>query len=354
MNFPKLQIQDLKPLYPIVQGGMGVGISMHRLASAVANAGGIGVISAANPGFREPDFAKDSISANLRGLAKEIQKARELAPKGILGVNILAATAQYADFVKTAVAEKIDLIISGAGLPKNLPELVAGSNTKIAPIVSSRKTVDTLLKLWDKRYQRTADAIVVEGPEAGGHLGFSKAELLENPPNLIDLVKEVLEAVKPFEEKYGIEIPVIAAGGIFTPEDAEIYFNLGAKGVQMATRFIGTEECDAAPEYKEAFIKASKEDVTIVPSPVGLPGRAIHSPLTRQLEQGRVPVKKCINCLATCDPATTPYCITYALINAVEGNVEEGLIFSGSNGYKIDKITTVNAIFDEFKSYFHE
>ncbi len=353
MNFPKLQIQDLKPLYPIVQGGMGVGISMHRLASAVANAGGIGVISAANPGFREPDFAKDSIGANLRGLAKEIQKARELSPKGILGVNILAATAQYADFVKTAVSEKIDLIISGAGLPKNLPELVAGSNTKIAPIVSSRKTVDTLLKLWDKRYQRTADAIVVEGPEAGGHLGFSKEELLENPPQLADLVKEVLDAVKPFEEKYGIEIPVIAAGGIFTPEDAEVYYQLGAKGVQMATRFIGTEECDAALAYKEAFIKASKEDVTIVPSPVGLPGRAIHSPLTRQLEKGRVPVKKCIQCLGHCDPATTPYCITYALIHAVEGNVEEGLIFSGSNGYKIDKITTVGAIFDEFKAYFH-
>lgn len=352
LNFPKLIIGDLKPSFPIIQGGMGIGISMHRLAGAVAAAGGIGVISGANPGFKEPDFETNPLSANLVGLAKEIQKARALAPKGIIGVNILSATSQYADLVKTAVAEKIDLIISGAGLPKNLPELVAGSSTKIAPIVSSRKTVDTLLKLWDKRYQRTADAIVVEGPLAGGHLGFSKEELLENPPNLEDLVKEVVEAVKPFEEKYGIEIPVIAAGGIFTPEDAEVYFNLGAKGVQMATRFIGTVECDAADAYKEAFVKATQEDVTLVVSPVGLPGRALHSPLTRKLALGRVPVKKCIRCLGHCDPATTPYCITSALVSAVNGNIEDGLIFSGSNGYKVNGITTVSAIFDEFKLYF--
>lgn len=353
MNFPKLTIGDLKPSFPIIQGGMGIGISMHRLAGAVAAAGGIGVISGANPGFREPDFETNYLSANLVGLAKEIRKARELAPKGILGVNILTATSQYADLVKTAVAEKIDLIISGAGLPKNLPELVAGSSTKIAPIVSSRKTVDTLLKLWDKRYNRTADAIVVEGPLAGGHLGFSKETLTDNPPQLIDLLKEVLEAVKPFEDKYGIEIPVIAAGGIYTPEDAAVYFEAGAKGVQMATRFIGTHECDAAPEYKEAFIKAQQADVTLVASPVGLPGRAIHSPLTRQLEKGRVPVKRCINCLGHCDPATTPYCITSALVNAVNGNIDEGLIFSGSNGYKIDQLTSVADIFDEFKTYFN-
>lgn len=352
MNFPKLQINDLKPSFPIIQGGMGIGVSMHKLAGAVAAAGGIGVISGANPGYKEPDFDTNSLAANLRGLAKEIQKAREIAPKGILGVNILSATAQYADLVKTAVTEKIDLIISGAGLPKNLPELVAGSSTKIAPIVSSRKTVDTLLKLWDKRYQRTADAIVVEGPEAGGHLGFSKEELLENPPQLLDLVKDVVEAVKPFEEKYGIKIPVIAAGGIYSAKDAQPYFEAGASGVQMATRFIATEECDAAPEFKEAFINATKEDVTLVVSPVGLPGRAIHSPLTRKLELGRVPVKKCIRCLGHCDPATTPYCITSALVSAVTGDVENGLIFSGSNGFKIDKITTVAEIFDEFNQFY--
>lgn len=352
MNFPKLNIGGLKPSFPIIQGGMGIGISMHRLAGTVAAAGGIGVISGANPGFKEPDFMTNPFGANLVGLAKEIQKAKALAPDGILGVNILSATSQYADLVKTAVAEKIDLIISGAGLPKNLPELVAGSNTRIAPIVSSRKTVDTLLKLWDKRYQRTADAIVVEGPLAGGHLGFSKEELTSNPPELVDLVKEVIEAVKPFEEKYGIEIPVIAAGGIYTPQDAEVYFNLGAKGVQMATRFIGTEECDADDAYKEAFIKATQEDVTIVSSPVGLPGRAIHSPLTRKLELGRVPVKRCIKCLGHCDPATTPYCITSALVSAVNGDTENGLIFSGSNGYKIEGIVKVADIFEEFRDYF--
>ena len=352
MNFPKLVIGDLKPSFPIIQGGMGIGISMHRLASSVAAVGGIGVISGANPGYKEDDFMTNPFSANLVGLAKEIRKAKALAPNGILGVNILSATSQYADLVKTAVAEKIDLIISGAGLPKSLPELVAGSSTKIAPIVSSRKTVDTLLKLWDKRYNRTADAIVVEGPLAGGHLGFSKEELLGNPPLLIDLVKEVVEAVKPFEAKYGVEIPVIAAGGIYTPEDAAVYFEAGAKGVQMATRFIGTHECDADLAYKEAFIAAQQADVTLVASPVGLPGRAIHSPLTRQLENGRVPVKRCIKCLGHCDPATTPYCITHALVSAVNGNIQEGLIFSGSNGYKIEEITSVADIFNEFKAFF--
>lgn len=352
MNFPKLIIGDLKPSFPIIQGGMGIGISMHRLAGAVAAAGGIGVISGANPGFKEPDFETNSLAANLVGLAKEIRMARAIAPMGIIGVNILTATSQYADLVKTCVTEKVDIIISGAGLPKNLPELVAGSTTKIAPIVSSRKTVDTLLKLWDKRYGRTADAIVVEGPLAGGHLGFSKETLLENPPELIDLVKEVIDAVKPFEEKYGIEIPVIAAGGIFTAEDASVYYEAGAKGVQMATRFIATEECDAADAYKQAFINASEEDVTLVVSPVGLPGRAIHNPLTRKLELGRVPVKKCINCLGHCDPGTTPYCITMALVSAVNGDVENGLIFSGSNGYKIKSISTVADIFDEFRRYY--
>lgn len=352
MKLPQLCINDLKPKLPIIQGGMGIGVSMHRLAGAVAAAGGIGVISGANPGFKEEDFATNPLAANLRGLAKEIQKAKALAPKGIIGVNILSATAQYADLVKTAVAEKIDLIISGAGLPKNLPELVAGSQTRIAPIVSSRKTVDTLLKLWDKRYGRTADAIVVEGPLAGGHLGFSKEDLLENPPDLKDLIIEVVEAVKPFEEKYGIQIPVIAAGGIFTPEDAAVYFELGASGVQMATRFIATEECDADIAYKQAFLAATPSDVTLVVSPVGLPGRALHSPLTRKLEQGRVPVKKCIRCLGHCDPATTPYCITSALVSAVNGDVENGLIFSGQNGYKIEKITTVESIMNEFAQYF--
>jgi nitronate monooxygenase len=353
LNFPTLSIGHLKPKFPIIQGGMGIGISMHRLAGAVAAAGGIGVISGANPGFKEPDFLTNPFSANLVGLAKEIRLAKAFAPEGFFGVNILCATSQYADLVKTAVAEKIDLIISGAGLPKNLPELVSGSDTKIAPIVSSRKTVDTLLKLWDKRYQRTADAIVVEGPLAGGHLGFSKEDLLNNPPNLIDLVKEVLDAVKPFEEKYGIEIPVIAAGGIYTPEDAAIYYELGAKGVQMATRFIGTVECDAADSYKQAFIDANEGDVQLVVSPVGLPGRAIRSALTQKLELGRVPVTRCIGCLGHCDPATTPYCITGALVEAVNGNIEDGLIFSGANGYKIKEITTVGAIFDEFKLYFN-
>lgn len=348
MNFPTLKIGHLVPKYPIIQGGMGIGVSMSKLASAVAECGGIGVISGANPGYREPDFYENSLAANVRGLIKEIQAAKALSPTGIIGVNILTATSQYADLVKAAVQAKIDIIISGAGLPKNLPELTAGSDTMIAPIVSSRKTVDTLLKLWDKRYSRTADAIIVEGPEAGGHLGFSKEDLLENPPQLLDLVREVVEAVKPFEEKYNIQIPVIAAGGIYTPEDARLAFDAGASGIQMSTRFITTEECDADDAFKQAFIEAQLGDIELVVSPVGLPGRAIANPLVQSLKTGKRPIRRCINCISHCNPADTPYCITDALIQAVSGNAVDGLIFSGSNGYRATEMTTVKNIFDEF------
>ncbi|MCM8711773.1 nitronate monooxygenase family protein [Clostridium sp. SYSU_GA19001] len=348
MKLPPLKIGELVAAVPIIQGGMGVGVSLSGLASAVANEGGVGVISSAQIGFNEPDFENNSHEANIRAMRKEIRKARELSPKGIIAVNIMVAMNNYKEMVQVAVEEKIDLIISGAGLPTELPNLVKGSNTKIAPIVSSAKAAMVITKLWDHKFSRIPDLVIVEGPEAGGHLGFSKEELKsEEKPNLIQIVKEVIEVLKPYEEKNKKSIPVVAAGGVYTGEDIAKLIKAGAAGVQMATRFVATEECDADIKYKMAYVNSHKEDIRFVKSPVGLPGRAIHNKFLSRLDEGDIEVKKCYNCLKPCNPATTPYCISKALIEAVRGNVDEGLIFSGSNAYRVDKIMTVKELIQE-------
>jgi NAD(P)H-dependent flavin oxidoreductase YrpB (nitropropane dioxygenase family) len=325
---------------------MGIGVSMSRLASAVANAGGIGVISGAQPGFSEPDFWTNPLEANLRAIRKEIRKARELSPNGIIGINFLVASKEYAEFVREAVKEGVDLIISGAGLPKTLPEFVKGTKTKFAPIVSSGKAAETLLKLWDRRYQVVPDAIIVEGPLAGGHLGFSREDLESKAKDLYVILEEVLTAVKEFVERYQKPIPVIAAGGIFTGAEMKHALSLGAAGVQISTRFVATEECDADDAFKQMYIDATEEDVVIIQSPVGLPGRAIQNDMTRSLKEGRIPVKACTRCIGHCDPATTPFCITKALIQAVTGDVHNGLVFAGHNAYLVDKISTVQDVID--------
>lgn len=348
MKLPSLRLGDLVARVPIIQGGMGVGVSRSSLASAVANEGGIGIISGVQIGFNEPDFEKNHMEANLRALIKEIRKARELSPKGIIGVNFLVAMNNYKEMVKAAVEEKIDLIISGAGLPKELPGLVKGSKTKIAPIVSSGKAAALITKLWDKRFNYVPDMVIVEGHEAGGHLGFSLDDLNSpEKPSLTDLVKEVVEALKPFKEKYQKEIPVVGAGGVFTGCDIAKLIKAGASGVQMATRFVATEECDADLKYKMAYINSKKDDIQLVKSPVGMPGRAIRNSLIERLEKGNVPIRRCYNCLQPCDPKTTPYCISNALIDAVRGNLDDGLIFTGSNAYRLDKITTVKELINE-------
>jgi len=348
MKLPPLQIGDLIAKLPIIQGAMGVGVSLSGLAGAVANEGGIGVISAVQIGFKELDFETNTLEANMRALKKEIRKAREISPKGIIGVNLMVAMNNYEKIAKVAVEEGIDIIISGAGLPMALPSIVEGFKTKIAPIVSSGRAAAVICKMWDKRHNRVPDLVVVEGPEAGGHLGYTREELLgEDKPELSQILIEVIKEVKIYEEKYGKIIPVVAAGGIYTGKDIVNYMNLGAAGVQMATRFIGTEECDADQKYKEAFISAKIEDIQIVISPVGMPGRAIRNKHIIDLEKGPIKVTKCFNCLKPCNPAETPYCISKALIQAVEGNVDEGLIFTGTNGYRIDKIVTVKEIINE-------
>jgi len=346
MGLTPLKVGNLVARIPIIQGGMGVGVSLSGLAAAVANEGAIGVISGVQIGFREPDFKTNNDEANIRGLIKEIRRARELSPDGILGVNILAAVNNYKEMVLTAVKEKIDIIISGAGLPKNLPELVQGSSTKIAPIVSSGKAAQVISKLWDRKYNYLPDMLIVEGPEAGGHLGFSLEEL-KSSINLKDIVKDVINAIKPFEEKHNKKVPIIAAGGIYTGYDIADYLKIGADGVQMSTRFVATEECDAHINFKKCYISSIEDEIQIIKSPVGMPGRAIRNSFVKHLERENHPVTRCYKCLKPCDPKTTPYCISDALINSVQGDVERGLIFAGTNAFKLDKIVTVRELIKE-------
>lgn len=348
-------IGDMKLEVPIIQGGMGVGISLGNLAGHVAKNGGMGVISTAHPGYRAEDFEKNPTEVNKRELAKEIQKAKEIAKgKGMVAINAMVAITDYAQMVEVAIKNKIDAIISGAGLPMNLPGFVKGTKVKIAPIVSSGKAARLICKTWDRRYHVAPDFVIIEGSEAGGHLGFHKEDVLnKTTAKLADIFKEVKETLQPFVEKYQKEIPIFVAGGVYNADDIKQFMDLGADGVQMATRFICTEECDADIKYKEAFINAKKEDIEIVKSPVGMPGRAIMTKLTERLKNDeRIPVKRCYNCLVPCDVKTTPYCISSALINAAKGNLDEGLVFSGSNGYRNDKIVTVKELMDELKEGF--
>ncbi len=344
-----IQIGDKRSKYPIIQGGMGVGVSMHKLAGAVSAEGGIGVISTADIGYQEEDFDKNPMQANLRAIGKEIRKAREIAGEdSILGVNVMVALKNYGDIVKECVAQNIDLIISGAGIPVDLPMYVKGTATKIAPIVSSLKCCKLIVKHWRAKYDYVPDLIVIEGPEAGGHLGFKPEELAEGTkPGLEEITADVVNYMKEVERETGKEIPVIAAGGIWDSKDIQKFLNLGASGVQMATRFVATCECDASDAFKQAYIDAKEEDVRIIKSPVGMPGRAVGNAFIRNTEQEKCPVAKCYHCIKTCDVKNTPYCITKALVNAVKGNLREGLIFCGSNVSRVKKIVSVHDLMQE-------
>ena len=240
------KIGDKITRVPLIQGGMGVGISLGRLAGSVAKAGGVGIISTAQIGYREEDFDRNPAAANERAIAGEMKKAREISGDGIIGYNIMVALKEYASHVKAAVKAGADIIISGAGLPTELPELVKGSLTKIAPIVSTDKSAKVILKYWDRKYKRTADLVVIEGPQAGGHLGFHKEELEKyTEESYSEEIKKIITTVKSYAEKYGTEIPVIVAGGIYNREDVRKVDNLGADGIQVATRFITTEKFSA-------------------------------------------------------------------------------------------------------------
>lgn len=347
-----IKIGDKVSKYPIIQGGMGVGVSLHNLAGNVSKEGGIGIISTADIGYQEDDFAQNPIKANFRAIGKEIEKARKIAGEDkILGVNIMVAMKNYADIVKECVRQKIDLIISGAGIPKELPEYVKGSQTKIAPIVSSLRCCKLIVKHWINKYYYVPDMIVIEGTEAGGHLGFKPEELVEgNKPKLEDITTEVIDYIKEVEKETGKEISVIAAGGIWDGKDIKRFLNLGATGVQMATRFVATNECDASNEFKQAYVNAKKEDIKIIKSPVGMPGRAIYNDFIKNTEVEKAKIQKCYNCIKTCNVVDTPYCITKALINAVKGNMKEALVFCGSNVDKVKEIISVHTLMSELVS----
>lgn len=340
------KVGDKVTKFPLIQGGMGVGVSLGRLAGSVAKEGGIGIISTAQIGYREPDFDKNPQEANLRAIKSEMKKARRLSPDGIIGYNIMVAAREYASHVKAAAAAGADLIISGAGLPTELPGLVEGTDTKIAPIVSTERSAKVILKYWDKKYSRTADLVVIEGPQAGGHLGFHEEELKVYTEEVYaEEIRRIIGTVKSYAEKFRTEIPVIVAGGIYDKTDVKRAEALGADGVQVATRFVTTEECDADLRYKETYIRAKEEDIRIVKSPVGMPGRAIMNPMMERVMNGeKIPHSPCHRCLAKCKPSEIPYCITDGLIHAVKGEVEEGLLFCGAKAFRAERIETVREV----------
>lgn len=372
-----LEIGILTAGRPVIQGGMGVGISLSSLAGAVAKAGGIGIISTAQIGFRNPEFMKNPLEANLKAIHSEFKKAREIAPAGILGFNIMVATKEYGRYVKEAVRAGADVIISGAGLPVDMPKFVTEAekelytggvmesgkyekrHTMLAPIVSSMKSAMVICKMWDRKYKTAPDFVVIEGPCAGGHLGFSREQLTEYGADTDSVsvtykqavyekeIRGIIKTVKEFANQYKKKIPVITAGGVFDHKDVLRQLKLGADGIQAATRFVTTEECDAPMAYKQAYLDAGEKDIVIVKSPVGMPGRAIRNEFLDRVRENRLPVGHCFRCLERCNPAETPYCITRALINAAEGNIKEALLFCGSNAFRCNRIETVPQVMKE-------
>ena len=341
-----LRIGNLSLKVPVIQGGMGVGISLSGLASAVANEGGAGIISSAGLGLLYKEFSSDFLVASIHGLKEEIRKAREKTI-GIIGVNVMVAMTNFTDMISTAISEKVDLITAGAGLPLDLPSfLKKDSVTKLVPIVSSARAAKIICEKWKSNYDYLPDAVIVEGPKAGGHLGFKVDQIDDADYTLEKLVPEIVSELKVFEEKYNTKIPLIAAGGIYTGSDIHNILKLGASGVQMGTRFVTTSECDASPEFKQAYINAESKDIEIIKSPVGMPGRAIMSNFIAKVRDGKKQPKVCpFKCIKTCDISSSPYCIIIALINALKGNFENGYAFAGANAFRATKISSVKEIF---------
>lgn len=355
-TMPVLKIGDLSITIPIIQGGMAVGISLSRLASAVANAGGVGVIGTAGIGMMEPDFDSHYKKANQRALRREIKEARKIANRhGIIGVNIMVALSDFDEMLNIAIEEEVDMVFMGAGLPlKGMEKLIPGypgeKKPKVVPIVSSARAAKLIFSHWQKNYHYIPDAVVLEGPLAGGHLGF-KREQLDNPDfELEKILPETITVLKPFEEIFEKNIPIIVAGGIYSGWDIFHFLQLGAQGVQMATRFVATEECDASERFKQTYIDCKKYDMAIIDSPVGLPGRAINNKFLEDVARGdKKPFRCSWRCLKSCDFRTAPYCIASALTHAQKGDFNNGFSFAGANAHRIEKITTVNELINSLK-----
>ena len=341
---PALKIGNLEISPPIIQGGMGVRVSRANLASAVANTGCAGIIASAGLGQFEDFPGSEFVKLNEEALRHEIRKARSLT-SGIIGVNIMVALSDYDNLVKTVVEEDVDLIISGAGLPLTLPKHLHGKDIKLIPVVSSARTFRIICKRWKNRFNKLPDAVIVEGVRAGGHLGYSYDCITsETGPTLERTIEEIIKIADDFVPG----IPVIAAGGIFDGDDIAHFLKLGASGVQMATRFVCTDECDAHDNFKQAYLNAKAEDLTIIKSPVGLPGRVINNRFVEKIKQGKTMPFKCnYQCLRTCEPKKAPYCIAKVLANAAQGKLDESFVFAGSNAYRCNEIVSVKTLIEK-------
>jgi len=346
-----LIIGDLEIEIPIVQGAMGVRVSTAPLCAAVAECGGAGTIAGIGLGYGTEENQTNFTKASRESLIKEIRMAKKLTD-GVVGVNLMVAVSNYDDLARTAVREKTDFIASGAGLPLKLPEIIDNSPTKLIPIISSARAANIIIKTWKKRYNRFPDAIVLEGPLAGGHLGFKFDDLKShNRDGLETLLTEVLKVTNGYEKDYNINMPVIAAGGIFDGQDIARFLQMGAKGVQVATRFVTTFECTVSERFKELYINAKEEDIIIIKSPVGMPGRAIRTEFIDKVMNGeKIPFKCNYQCLRSCNPRTAPYCIAEALFNAVCGDIENAVVFAGKNVSKIKEIVSVRELMDSLVS----
>jgi nitronate monooxygenase len=353
-KMPRMKIGDCSPRLPIIQGGMGVGISLSGLASAVADAGGIGVIAANAIGMLDADYSACHKDGNSIALRREIRKARAKT-SGILGVNIMVAVNDFHELLQVAIEEKIDIVFLGAGLPINeipVSELRA-AGVKLVPIVSSARAAGLIFKAWEKKYRDIPDGVVVEGPKAGGHLGFKESQIDDPAFALEAILPDVVSVIKPFETRLGRSIPVIGAGGVYTGADIHKLFQLGASGVQMGTRFVATHECDADIRFKKAYVACREGDIEIIKSPVGLPGRAIKSRFLAEISSGeRKPVKCSWKCLKSCNIKTAPYCISMALDNARRGLLDKGFVFAGSNAFRIDRILAVRELIQELQDQY--
>ncbi len=343
---PALRIGDKTSILPIVQGGMGVGISLSKLAAAVAGEGGIGVIAANAIGMIEDDYYDDPTAANVRALRREVREARRKSD-GLVGVNIMVAVDCFHQLLDAAVEEKVDVLFLGAGLPiKGIPvRAIREAGVKVVPIVSSARAVRLIFKSWEKHYGDLPDAVVVEGPRAGGHLGF-KPEQIDRPEFQLErIVPEVVEALGEFEARWDRTFPVIAAGGVFSGEDIHRFLALGAQGVQLGTRFVATTECDADIRFKQAYLSCREEDIVIVQSPVGLPGRAIRGPFLAAIARGEKKIFRCPSrCLESCEAGKARYCISEALDSARKGDFENGFVFCGANAHRVQAIVPVREL----------
>jgi len=346
-KLPELNIGDLKIPVPIIQGGMGVRVSLSRLAAAVANEGGVGTISAALIGGLKSNLTlDDSTIADIKELTEQLRKASSLT-SGVIAVNVMVALTNYSALVKTAAQEGAHIVVAGAGLPLGLPALVKGTKTKIIPIASSGRAADIICRTWIKKHNYIPDAIIVEGPKAGGHLGFRFEEL--ESESVMPVLGNIVSDVVKVAAKYGKNknIPVIAAGGVSTGKDIAGMLKLGASGVQIATRFVPTHECDASEAFKNAYVSAKKEDITIIKSPVGMPGRALNNDFIKRARRDEIKFRCFYQCLKTCNPAKSPYCIAEALLNAVDGKLDESVIFVGANAWRTEKIVSVKDVMKE-------